>query len=57
MEPVLITVNEAAEALRIGRTTVYRLIREGQLGTVQIGSRRLVTVASVRACANAGATA
>jgi predicted DNA-binding transcriptional regulator AlpA len=30
-ERVLLTVEEAARRLRIGRTTAYRLVAEGQL--------------------------
>lgn len=48
MEPVLISVKEAAKALSLGRTTVYELINDGQLETVKLGSRRLVKVASMR---------
>ena len=40
--PLLVTVDEAAELLGIGRTKTYRLIAAGQLRTVQIGRRRLV---------------
>jgi excisionase family DNA binding protein len=48
VEPVLISVKEAAKALSLGRTTVYELINDGQLETVKLGSRRLVKVASMR---------
>lgn len=46
--PVLYRVEEAAEALRIGRTVVYELIRCGALRTVKVGTRRLVPVEAVR---------
>jgi len=45
--PVLYRVEEAAEALRIGRTVVYELIRCGKLRTVKVGTRRLVPVEAV----------
>jgi excisionase family DNA binding protein len=45
--PVLYRVEEAAAALRLGRTIVYELIRCGDLRTVKIGTRRLVPVAAV----------
>lgn len=45
--PVLYRVEEAAEALRVGRTVVYQLIRCGALRTVKVGARRLVPVAAV----------
>ena len=35
--PLLLTTEEAADVLRIGRTTVYALIKEGQLRPVHIG--------------------
>ena len=37
------TVDEAAEELRIGRTLAFQLIREGQLRSLKIGNRRLVS--------------
>jgi excisionase family DNA binding protein len=39
----LLTIPEAADALRISRSSVYRLFDAGQLGWVQIGSSRRVT--------------
>ncbi|HEY9522259.1 MAG TPA: helix-turn-helix domain-containing protein [Thermopolyspora sp.] len=43
----LLTTAEAAERLRIGRSTLYDLIRTNRLRTVKIGSRRLVPVAAL----------
>jgi excisionase family DNA binding protein len=34
---LLLTTEEAADVLRVGRTTVYTLIKEGQLRPVHIG--------------------
>ncbi|WP_125772980.1 helix-turn-helix domain-containing protein [Antribacter gilvus] len=45
--PVVYRVEEAAEALRISRATIYELIRSGNLRTVKLGGRRLVPVAAV----------
>jgi excisionase family DNA binding protein len=39
---LLLTVEEAAEVLRVGRTTVFHLIRTGQIATVPIGRLRRV---------------
>ena len=42
METFLYTVQEAAKALRISRSKVYGLMKEGELQSVKIGgSRRL----------------
>ena len=40
-------VDEAAAALRLSRSSVYELIRSGQLRTVKQGRRRLVPVAAL----------
>lgn len=53
MEPLLTTVNDAAQALSLGRTTIYVLINAGELETVKIGRRTLVTIASIRRLAEA----
>ena len=37
IDPVLLTITEAATALAIGRTTVYELIGAGELEVVHIG--------------------
>ncbi|MDC8754187.1 helix-turn-helix domain-containing protein [Erythrobacter sp. sf7] len=47
-EPVLCSVSDAARALGIGKTKTYALISEQLLDTVTIGTRRLVTVESIR---------
>jgi excisionase family DNA binding protein len=39
----LLTIVEAADALRISRSSVYRLFDSGQLAWVQIGESRRVT--------------
>ncbi|MXO66586.1 helix-turn-helix domain-containing protein [Altericroceibacterium endophyticum] len=48
MEPLLLSITEAAKALSLGRTSLYELIRTGQLDTRKMGRRRLVTVASIK---------
>jgi excisionase family DNA binding protein len=40
--PVLLTVEEAAKLLRIGRTTMYSLISSGAVESVTIGTLRRV---------------
>ena len=46
----LLTVQEAADWLRVSRWSVYNLIRANQLRTINIGRRRLVTRAALAEC-------
>ncbi|MGI8753522.1 MAG: helix-turn-helix domain-containing protein [Acidimicrobiales bacterium] len=41
---LLLTAEEAAQVLGVGRTTVYGMLRTGQLASVRIGSARRVSV-------------
>lgn len=50
MNTRLLTVDEAAEQLRVSRWTVYNLIRSNQLRTIKIGRRRLVTLDALTEC-------
>jgi excisionase family DNA binding protein len=43
----LLTVEEAAEQLGIGRTLAWQLVRSGDLGSVRIGKLRRVPVSAV----------
>ena len=49
VEPVLLTVEEAAERLRIGRTTMYALVSNGAIESVTIGRLRRVPAECVDA--------
>lgn len=42
--PILLTSEEAAAALRIGRTRMYALLAEGKVASVQIGHSRRISV-------------
>ena len=42
-EKLVYTVDEAAQRLSIGRTLVYSLIASGQLRSIKIGGRRLIS--------------
>jgi excisionase family DNA binding protein len=46
----LLTVQEAAERLRVSRWSVYNLIRANQLHTIKLGRRRLVSPAALAEC-------
>lgn len=48
MEPVTTSINGAAKALGLGRTTIYALIAEGRLESIKVGSRHLIKTASIR---------
>lgn len=47
MQPLVVSVSEAAKALNLGRTSIYQLINEGRLEAVKLGSRRLIKLASI----------
>jgi excisionase family DNA binding protein len=54
----LCSIRDAANALGIGRTKLYDMLAKGQLKSMQIGSRRLVQMDSIKALierANGGA--
>lgn len=48
MEALVISINDAAQAIGIGRTKIYELINAKKLETIYIGRRQLVKVASMR---------
>ena len=45
--PALISINEAAVELGVGRTKTYELIDDGDLETINIGRRRLIVHSSI----------
>ena len=47
MQQVLCDIRDAAEALSVGRSTIYDLMNEGALQSVKIGQRRLIIAASI----------
>ena len=55
MEPIAVSINNAAQALSLGRTSIYQLINEGRLEARKLGRRTLVTTESIRALVD-GAT-
>ena len=46
-ERLLLTVNEAAERLALGRSMAYRLIQTGALRSVKVGGARRVLVSDL----------
>jgi hypothetical protein len=48
-EPVVLTVEDFRAASGLGKTTVYKLMKTGQLARVKIGARTLITVESAMA--------
>jgi excisionase family DNA binding protein len=46
--PALMTVEEGAQALRIGKTKMFELLRNGTLPSVLLGRRRLLHGSEVR---------
>lgn len=53
MESILCSQADAGKMLAIGKTMLSELIARGELESVRIGARRLVTIASVRRLAGA----
>jgi predicted DNA-binding transcriptional regulator AlpA len=47
-EPITININEAVRLSGLSRSTIYKLIGEGQLETRLVRNRRLVSMASLR---------
>jgi len=56
MDIIATSVNDAAKALGIGRTSVYQLIREGRLEAIKLGRRTLIKAASIRRLVDGGET-
>lgn len=48
MEPLAISIKDAATALGLGRTSIYAMIADGRLEAFKVGRRTLVTMASIR---------
>ena len=44
-----VSPNEAARLCSIGRTTLYAALSSGELRSIKIGTRRLITVDALRA--------
>jgi excisionase family DNA binding protein len=47
-DPITVTITEARRLSGLSNTTVYKLIGEGSLAIVKVGTRTLVTFESLR---------
>ncbi len=56
MEPISLSITDTTKATGFGKTTTYKLIKEGKLNAVKVGRRTLVTVASIKALLNGAAS-
>jgi excisionase family DNA binding protein len=48
VEPLALSINDAAKALSLGRTSMYAMIADGRLEAFKLGRRTLVRVDSLR---------
>jgi excisionase family DNA binding protein len=46
-EPLLVSVEQAAQRLGIGRTKLYEYLMSGDLQSLTLGSRRLISLSSL----------
>ena len=49
MEKLSVSIADAGNSIGLGRSKIYELIKSGELKTIKIGRRTLVTVESIRA--------
>lgn len=49
LAPIAYSMSDACRVLSIGRTSLYRLVKEGRIETRKIGGRTLIPAASLRA--------
>jgi len=47
MEPLAVSINDAARVLGIGRTSIYAMIADGRLEAFKLGRRTLVRTDSI----------
>ncbi len=47
MQPIAVSPNEAARLIGIGRTTLYAALSSGELKSIRIGTRRLITIEAI----------
>jgi len=54
--PMLLSLEQAAEAMSLSRTFLCLLIKDGSLRSIKIGKRRLIPVTEIQAFARRGVT-
>lgn len=47
MDEIAYSINRTARALGVGRSTIYKLIKTGQIDALKIGTRTLITTESI----------
>lgn len=55
LEPLMVSPDQAAEILGLGRTKIWEMIADGKLTSRKEGARRLVLVSSIKAYVAAAA--
>jgi len=48
LQPLAVSINDAAKALSLGRTSIYTMIGDGRLESFKLGRRTLIRVESIR---------
>jgi excisionase family DNA binding protein len=56
LERRALSIPEAERTCGLSRATIYRLVADGKLSTLKIGSRRLVPVGALDALLSGGAS-
>ena len=51
-KPLTVTIKRAREITGLGNTTLWKLIKDGQLKTISVGRRRLLVFSSLEAMVN-----
>lgn len=54
MDTLAISVNGAAKALGVGRSSIYSLLKSGRLEAIKIRRRTLLTTSSINRLAHGG---
>jgi len=55
LPPLAYRIRDAATALGIGRSTLYELIKDGEIAIVKVGSRTLITATELAGFLDRGA--